>query len=606
MAGLTVDQRVWYAGALRQLGRDAEALAQYERILQQRPDEPEIMMAVGDLHFETGDYAGAQQAYERKVQYHVDRGGTLPAPLLVQLARSAARAGDAETAEYAYLAYAEQRKADPEAQLEAARHFAEQGKHNRALDFYRRTTTLRGPLGLNAEMAGAALGAEDFQAAEEYALSAVQSGENPYKSAMLYAQVLHLKKEFHKESEFLRKHLEKFPSHAAAVGQLAFAVKEQDRLLEATRLYDEAVESGAPEPAKLRYWQGDTELRRRDYHAAGKAFEEARELGQPPDEIAEADDELAFQTAERLGLRGALYGDTNDLEVRLGGPYGQAFLLADRIPLRLDYTFGHVEQNAAAFDRHAPTLTLDRTWLTDDIDLEGRFGLEFYDDLEAIGDENLEATWRLALTKRFEDSSFLGVEGYRETFWVKQDRRDPRYFNRIIDLGELNPGFHNDGFALRGQKVFHPSRHSAFLMGGSNFYEDGNRQIYAYGHYQIPLIDELPQGRWLALKPNVYAEWFEREDEAYFSPQSQYTLALMLHGQRWWNIFRFEGELNPQLQIVEGDTAFGLHALGDVSARLTDHLLAGIGGFYFLAGETGESEEDFQLWRITADVEVRF
>jgi len=114
-------------------------------------------------------------------------------------------------------------------------------------------------------------------------------------------------------------------------------------------------------------------------------------------------------------------------------------------------------------------------------------------------------------------------------------------------------------------------------------------------------VNAPQQGSWLAVKPNVYAEFFKDSKAAYFSPSSHVTLGLMGHGRQNWKPYGLELEVNPQLQITEQKVGFGMHALLDFHIYLTEQLRAGVGAFSFYA-----SNEAYVLWRVTGHVEFLF
>jgi hypothetical protein len=603
--GLDREQRRWYAGQLREAGRLQKALAEYAKLLKTaRSPDRELLEAVGDLRYDTGDYEGSLSAYQRL--YHFLPAAESRESLLPKLGRAADKAGDFQTAAEYYEGYAAGKNEDFKAQLEVARFYAGNSEHQKALPYYMKAVDLGGEEGLALEIAKTASGAGNPYLTERFAEYALRHGQEPEEAALLYAQALHSQERYAEETEFLRDHIDNYTRHAQAYAQLGYAAKEQDRLLEAKRLFGKAKSLGAEKEADLTYWQGESSRGRGDYGRATAFLRQAAEQGVREDlPLDKSLKKLERETATRLGLGGSYYEDTNHLQVWMGKLYSKAWLHENHLAVSAQYSAGRATQKEAGFNRHAFALDLGPVMPRDNWEVEAQGGLEIYENLENIQPKDAEWTGRLSLRRFFESSSFVGVEGYRETFWLKQESPDPRYFNRIVELGDLNPGFTNDGFSLLGEKVFYPSKQALFGRGGVNFYEDGNRQYYFYSHYQIPLVDRPVKGIWAAVKPNVYLEWFDLDKSAYFSPSSHATVGGMLHTIWEAEKLRFEVELNPQVQVTEGETAFGGHALADLEWYLTERFSLGAAAFYFLSGSK-ENSGQFEMWRMLLNGECRF
>ena len=314
--------------------------------------------------------------------------------------------------------------------------------------------------------------------------------------------------------------------------------------------------------------------------------------------IAQADRDLDLVTAPRISALGTAFADANDITFRAGGVEAAAHLLPG-LPMKTQVTWGFIEQDATSFrektdyDRLAAIVSVGDVYITPSVALFGRASFEGFDDF----DSNL---WggRAGIKGFFLNGSEAGAWVGRETFWADHDRRNPRTFNRLVDLSQLDrPAFRLDRIAGWTQLVL-SSRHTWRLDGGYDDYEDGNHRAWAYTHYQI----ELPgsrEGRWTAIKPNAYVEFVGREDPAYFSPSYHLTLGTMLHTIRQYNAWTLEGEVNPQVLITEGDTDFGGHVAGDVVYTF-GRLSVGAGGFFF--GET----DGYWLWRTLAKITLRF
>ena len=598
---LSTEEAVWRAGAYRQAERYEEARRAYAQLAQTAPPQEAVRLweRAGDVALANGDAPGAVAAYRRAIDL-MATGESAPPDILRKMARAAELASQSELAAQSYLSYAARRRDAPEAQLTAARFLASQQRFDEASNYYHRVAELSGLHGIELEMARSLMGAERFTEAERYSREALTHPGEQRQATLLVAQTLHSQKKYYEEKAFLDNYLQHSPDDSEALAQMAYTAQALNRNLEAYLLFGKAIAGGAAEPAALTYWQGVAALQRGDTGQAVRAFETAQRLGIDPPRSDATSLERWRQTAWRIGARGAFDSDSNDLTVAQGGIYS-VLRPIEMLPTRVDIIRSAINQHSTHFDRTALSLTLGDTFVVPRFALFGQVGGEFYDNLHMIQAKDAQWTGRLGGRVHFLDTSFVGLEGFRETFWSKYDQHETRRFNRISDLKALNPGFHMDGVQVSFNKVFYPVQHAWYGETGWAHYEDDNTQFFGYTHYQIPLVNAPQQGSWLVVKPNVYAEFFKDDKAAYFSPSSHVTLGLMGHGRQNWKQYSLELEVNPQLQITEQKVGFGMHALLDFNIYLTERLRAGVGAFSFYA-----SNEAYVLWRFTGHVEFLF
>jgi predicted Zn-dependent protease len=598
---LSAAEAAWRAGAFRQAERYEEAHRAYAQLAQTVPPQEAVPLweVAGDVSLANGDAPGAVAAYRRAIDL-MATGESAPPDILRKMARAAELAGQSELAAQSYISYAARRRDAPEAQLTAARFLALQQRFDEAYVYYHRVEELGDMHDIQLEIARILMGAERFPEAEHYSREALTHSGEQRQATLLVAQTLHSQKKYHEEKAFLGDYLQHYPDDSEALAQMAYAAQALDRNLEAYLLFGKAIAGGASERAALTYWQGVAALHRDDIGQAVKSFEAAQRLGIDPPRSDATALERWRRTAWHIGASGAFDSDSHDLTVAQGGLYS-VLRPIEMLPTRVDILRSAIDQHTTHFDRTALSLTLGDVFVTPRFALFGQVSGEFYDNLRAIQAKDAQWTGRLGGRVHFLDTSFVGLEGFRETFWSKYDQHEPRRFNRIIALKALNPGFHMDGVQVKFNKVFYPGQHAWYGEAGGAHYEDDNIQLFGYTHYQIPLVNAPQQGSWLAVKPNVYAEFFKDSKEAYFSPSSHVTIGLMGHGRQHWKQYDLELEVNPQLQITEQKVGFGMHALLDFNIYLTERLRARVGAFSFYA-----SNEAYVLWRVTGHVEFLF
>lgn len=581
---LSAEEARWRADQ-RRAGGDLEgALAGLEELLAreslQGEAEPDLLEALGDLRLELGRPAAAAETYESLTT------GRRTPRIEIQRARALGAARAVPEALAAYRRAVELGGEDPELRLEAARLAARGQRFEEALEHYDAAIAVRGPAGLRVEVARANLGAGRFAAAEHRAREAIAAGEDPWPARLALAQSLHLQGRPAQAEAILEPLVAERPDDLEGLVWLARASMAQDRHLRAYRLFGRAARAEAQEPERLWLSAGTAALARGDHSRAADALGRAAELGADPVALEAAGRRLDEATAPRLALPLGAFGDSNDLELSGAGLGGEIWA-GDAARLWAEVVGGTVRQGDARFDRTVAALSLDHLFPTPSIEITGRLGVEDFRDAERL------SVGSLGIHHHREDGSRLGAILERRSFWSGHDRRDPRTFNRVVDLESLGPAARIDEVRGYLQWVQGEERRLRLDLAGNRF-GDGNRRAWLYGHYQIPLTTAV--GRWTVIRPNLYLESFRDEVPAYFSPEAHGTLGVMFHTIRTSGPWRLEMEANPQWLWSDGDSGIGAHGVLDLQRRIGP-AEAGVGLFGFY-----DDREDYWLWRLAGRI----
>ena len=185
---------------------------------------------------------------------------------------------------------------------------------------------------------------------------------------------------------------------------------------------------------------------------------------------------------------------------------------------------------------------------------------------------------------------------HRDSLWSDQDRRDPRQFNRILDLAGLGPAFHVTGASAFVDRVVGPTQAVRVEAAGDRF-QDGNSRTSVYGHYQFVTANK--PGQWTALRPNVYWERYEDKSPLYFSPKAFVSVGNMWHTIREHPGWRVEAELNPKATWYDRRAGFAMHGLLDATRAVGPATIGG-GGFVLY-----DQRSDYWAWRLAAHVGLR-
>ena len=287
-----------------------------------------------------------------------------------------------------------------------------------------------------------------------------------------------------------------------------------------------------------------------------------------------------------------VFSDSNDLSIAQAGIQGlwQPNRLFD---LTGEATFGTLSQRQSSYERTRAVVGVSRALVTPTWGLSGDIGGEHYSQADSLDSLIVGSA---GVTKYFEDNSTAGVRAFRQSFWSPHDLRDPRQFNRVLDLAALGPAFHVNGvsgFLDRRTGLMQ----QAFIDAGFERFQDDNTHQYTYGQYQFVLNDR--PGRWTALAPNVFWERFDRGSPLYFSPSQYVWLGGVWHEIRGRAPWRMEAEINPRLTWYDSKGGFAINGLFDASRELGPVKLGG--GAFLLY----DDRSDYWAWRLAGRVGLR-
>lgn len=541
-------EQIWLAGQLRTAGRSDRALALLELLVSEEGSaDPVVLEAAGDLRAGRGDYRRALELYRRVGSSAV----------LLKIARAASLVPDFETASRAYAEYTRANPANLDAQLEAARYFARTNQPNRALPAYETVVSARGADGLRVELARAELQGEHFREAEDWARQAFAAGESTDDAVVALVQSLHLQGRSVEARQFLRTHPVGTGANAEALVWLGHASEATDRHLESFQAFDHALSSGAQPRGTVWIWRGQAAQKRGDLRRAEASYDAALDAGAATTDVRVAQKGLHASTLPRLETPVIADGDSNDLRLTQAGIGAAFFLPGDWARIGATILRGTLDQRAFHTMRTVNEIAIDHLFPVPQLELQASVGQELY------GSSRL-TTAHGGGQYIFSDGVRVGGNLSRESLLSIRDGRDPREFNRIIDLAALGPAFeiHRvEGFLDTAAGADGSVRVSA----GRESFEDGNRRLFSYIHYQVPLMSGVRH--WIALRPNAYLESFVTTVPAYFSPRQHLTLGTMLHGVFAFPRWSLETEVNPHLLRTDGNSGFGIHGVTSLTVH---------------------------------------
>lgn len=547
---LTVEQFRWQAGLYRLANDPQHALAIYERLAGLPAEQAGALSAMGDVYFELNDLPKAIDAWSR------------------------ARDG---------------RGASSDVTLKLARLLASLGRLNEAAVEYERYLQRESAEGLRVELARVNLGAERFDDAERWAREATTSSERGPTADLILAQAMHLQGRV-RESYALNNGRppsgQENPELLALYGQLAAA---RNQHLRAVDLFDRAIDRGAQRAGELWMWSARSAYRRGDYFRSTERLGRSLVNGIEPAFAPRVRTELDTAVSPIVAIPTRIFGDSNDLSLVQSG------FLAQGVPGRLfqlfgELTRGRLTQHGSHYDRTRGLVGVANALVTPTVSIDAAVGAEYY-----TGSDTL-AVARGSVRKHFASNSSVGVRAYRDSMWTGHDLRDPRQFNRVLDLARLGPAFRVQGVSASVDRR-EGLLQQAVVEVGSDFYQDDNSRQYTYGHYQFVLQDR--PGAWTALRPNVYWEHFAHPSLLYFSPGQYVSVGSMWHDMRGRGPWRFESEVNPRMTVFDSRTGFAFHGLLDASRAIGPTSVGG-GAFVLYDNRT-----DYWAWRLAAQVGLR-
>jgi hypothetical protein len=234
------------------------------------------------------------------------------------------------------------------------------------------------------------------------------------------------------------------------------------------------------------------------------------------------------------------------------------------------------------------SIALSQVFPTPELELGGRLAIEEFSRASRL------ISWAATANYSWSDERSMGFVASREPLLPFNPPPSLRQFNRVLDVGALGPGFYVD--SLRALADARVGGNPAHVESGAGRFADGNRHLFAYAHYQLPL--STASGRWTVLRPNLFVESFSNKQPFYFSPSRHTTLGAMLHTIRDYQHWNLEVEVNPQLLYTEGRSAFGGHGLVNLVFKSHGTTMAA-GTFVFY-----DSLEDYLQWRLGGRVSV--
>lgn len=547
---LSVAELHWQAGLYRLTGNADRALVVYDRLRVLPGEEAEALNAIGDLHFERGHWEDADDAWTRS-----RAAGPLPSVTL-KLAR-----------------------------LRAAR-----GQLQEAVIDYERYLQTDAPEGLRIELARVYLGADRYAEAERWAREATASSvERGLAANLVLATAMHLQgrvRESYALHDGTPRADEQTPELLELFGQLAAARNQHIR---AVRLFDQALAQQPNRQGDLWMWSAQSAYKRGDYFRSTERLARSSSDGREPPFAPRVRAELDQAALPVISVPTRVFGDSNHINL------AQAGVRARLLPERLFETFGEVtagrlSQRDVGFDRTRALVGVSRAWVTPTVAIDGSVGAEHY------GRGGTLTIGRAAFSKHFANNSSVGVVASRDSMWSGHDLRDPRQFNRVLDLARLGPGFRVHSLSAVADRRAGLLSQSLVDVGVQAF-QDDNRHLYAYGHHQFILRDG--QGVWTAIRPNVYWEHFARPSPLYFSPGQFVSVGSMWHEVRHRGAWRLESEVNPKLTLFDARAGVAVHGLFDATREIGP--LAVGGGAFVLY----DDRSNYWAWRLAAQVGVR-
>ncbi len=339
-------------------------------------------------------------------------------------------------------------------------------------------------------------------------------------------------------------------------------------------------------------------------------------------EVRKAEQELLDKQRPDAGLYGNVFTDKNKVTVLHGGIFSHVTVF-ESLKLALQAMSGALHQES---DGTRPESNIQRTsvefglndfFVTPHFVIWGAALYEHFDMDEHPGPrydskgffiserKDLERGYLLGGTLGakyfFPNESELGIEGKRESIWKEHNTYDARLFNRVYDMSRMSADMAINKLHVFSDVVTFPEHKWRTDLGAEDF-EDGNARLWAYTHYQIPVLWSRNK-HWTVIRPNAYVEHMDKYSDAYFSPDHHISVGTMLHTIQEFDYMDIEAEVNPQLlwtkdKTQDGSTAAGVHGLLRLTFKPTDSMRLGIGGF-------GYADTD-EYWLLRANAFIRF
>lgn len=580
---LTGLEAEWIAGAQRASGDAQGALESYEALLRERPSDPELLLAVGDLRFDRGDAAGARDVYEQIPA------SSRPPGARLGLARARSGTGDRPGAIALYKAHLGERPGDSLVRLELARVLMLAGQSEPAVAAYERYASEQGEDGIGLELTRAYLQEGDFVSAEAVATRSESRGEDTLQVRLARAQALGGQGRI-READRLLASLVDVPTPPSDPTWTARLAEARNQPLGAFLEAQRAIQAGAEPAAELHLLQARALGSRGDVSRALASLERAQSSGADTARVQRTLEALRWSWASELEIPALLQEDDGGIRIPQGGARVR-FNVVNRFRLGLSTNLGRIEQRGVSFDRWVMAATVDRWFPQPELKIGLGLGWEEYgvDGGLLVADGSISRTFATGA------EVILHLE--RSSLWSAHDEFQARGFNRVVDASALGPDFHTHTAA--GQIVFRGTAEwETRLEIGVSEFQDGNRQIFGYAHRQIPIVSRA--GRWFALRPNLYVDGFSYEVPGYASPSLSSSFGLSVHGVREWSRARIEADVNPNLLWVDDEWGPGGSGMVELTFPIGGvHLGGTLFGYY-------RGPEDYSLWRFMTRIRIPF
>lgn len=550
---LTTDERKWKAGLLQRGGQYEAALKSYETLLSSKEPKAhdDVVRAVGDLRLRLGDAKGAARAYR-----------LLPDSLLMETS----------------------------AGLNLARALAQSGQPDAALATYDRYLEASPPKAdtIVAEAAEVALDAGRYQLAGGWTRSALADGSTSPELRLLLAESLRHQGDVRAAERHLEAVPEVAPSHIPTDQWTARIARVRGNLRRAEQAYRQSLDNALSTTDSVARLKRLTRiaLERGDY---GRAERWLKLI--PAGEAPELYRRVERSTRPGLGYRGGIFSDANGF--RQEQWFGGEMSLWPEAGIHL---FGRGQggafrQEGINQERWMAVLGLDSIYPSSGVRLGANAGVELFpgqDDDLLVG--NLRATWAVA------DVTRVHLRLNRTSIWSATGARAVRRFNRVTSLTALMPRV---AFGLTRLSARLEHRLGGFsklnASAGATRLDDGNHQLSVSGRGVIPFWSGPNQ--YLALSPNLYGQWSERDSDGLYTPSSYVSAGLGLHGIRRWGAVSLEVEMAPYLSLDELDPVGGGWGLLEAQWDLGD-VRFGLGGMGLL------QTDDYRAGRVYGRVEI--
>lgn len=566
------DRTVWLAGQIRAAGDPEAALREYEAAIAGALDiGPDGWEAVGDLRLAAGEPARALAAYRRARR----EGAGVPPD---KLGRALQASGDYASALHAYRVHLREHPEDPAARLSRARLRARLHRPDSALSDYERYLALEGPSGLEAELARVHLAAGRFEEAATWARRGLRNNVAPWEARLALAQAHRFLG--HREAAdglFRRLEARELSGPEGSIWDARVALAE-GRPIRAgrslRRMLDEAPGPAVVEDPALWLLRGDAARARGDVARARSALDSAASLGADTVDVRVAERRHEEVTASEVTLPAGFFADDGGVTI-LEEAADASLWPWSRMKLGLAARRTRVEQRDRSLTTTGVSARFDRFFPVPDLELAGGLGSDFLDD----GTESLSA-WS-SVRWHAGDGSWVDARGSRTLVWNRDRPGSPRPYSRIASVAALQPGLYTETVVIGAQRSFDLHRRARIELGRS-WYDDGNRQDFLYGHYQVPL--ETRAGRWSALAPNVYVETFDRQVDGYFSPGEYVSLGVRAQTKRSLGGWSLEAETNPHIYRLHDRWGLGIEGIVTAGYSLGG-ITPEVGGYVFFQGD---------------------